>query len=67
MAMESDLVTADMIEATEFPHLIYKYEVRGVPRTVVNGARFIDGAMPEAQFVERVIEAVAAPEGPPSA
>lgn len=59
MAMENDLVTADMIEATEFPELVYKYEVRGVPRTVVNGAHFIDGAVPEAQFVDRVIEAVA--------
>ena len=59
--MENDLVTADMIEATEFPQLVYKYEVRGVPRTVVNGAHFIDGAVPEAEFVDGVIQAIATP------
>jgi predicted DsbA family dithiol-disulfide isomerase len=60
MAMENDLITADMVEAAEFPQLVYKYEVRGVPRTVVNGAHFIEGALPEEQFVDRVVEALAA-------
>ena len=55
--MASDLVTADMVEATEFPDLVYRYQVRGVPRTVVNESAFIDGAVPEAAFVDRVVEA----------
>jgi predicted DsbA family dithiol-disulfide isomerase len=58
MAQENDLITADMIEATEFPQLVYRYEVRGVPRTVINGEHFIDGAVPEATFVERVVAAL---------
>ena len=36
LALASDLVTADMVEATEFPHLAQRYQVRGVPLTVVN-------------------------------
>lgn len=59
MAIESDLVTADMVESMEFPHLAIKYEVRGVPRTVVerNGdiLTSLEGAMPEAQFVEAIV------------
>ncbi len=59
--MENEHITADMVEATEFPHLVYKYEVRGVPRTVVNGKGYIDGAMPEAMFIDQVIAALTAP------
>lgn len=56
-AVESGLVTADMVEATEFPHLAHRYDVRGVPRTVVNETGFIDGGLPEAMFLEQVIGA----------
>ena len=56
--MENDLITADMVEATEFPQLAYRYNVRGVPRTVVNETHFIEGAMPEALFLERVLMAL---------
>jgi glutaredoxin-like protein len=58
MAMASDFVTADMVEATEFPHLVQRYHVKGVPRTIVNETAFIDGALPEAAFVDRVLEAL---------
>ncbi|MBN2371831.1 MAG: thioredoxin family protein [Vicinamibacteria bacterium] len=59
LAMASEHVTADMVEATEFPYLVQKYRVMGVPRTVVNETVYIDGAVPEAAFVDRLIEAVA--------
>ena len=36
LAIESDLVTADMVESSEFPHLANKYSVMAVPKTVVN-------------------------------
>jgi predicted DsbA family dithiol-disulfide isomerase len=55
--MESDLIRADMVEATEFPHLAQRYGVRGVPRTVVNEDVFIDGALPEEAYLSRVLEA----------
>lgn len=57
LALENDLITADMVEATEFPHLSQRYQVRGVPRTVVNETGFIDGGLPEAMFVEQMLAA----------
>lgn len=56
MALESDLVRGDMIEATEFPELAEKYEVMGVPRVVINDARYFEGALPEAQFLEAALQ-----------
>jgi len=56
-ALENDLITAEMVEATEFPHLSQRYQVRGVPRTVVNETGFVDGGLPEAMFVEQMLAA----------
>lgn len=58
MAIENDLVRADMVEAIEFPHLAVKYHVHGVPKTVVNETFFIEGAMPEVPFVQQIVKAV---------
>ncbi len=55
-AIESDLVTADVIEATEFPHLVQRYGVRGVPFTVVNEEASIVGALPEEAYLEGVLK-----------
>ncbi|MAT96782.1 MAG: glutaredoxin [Anaerolineaceae bacterium] len=60
MAMASDMVQADMVEATEFPHLSNKYQVMGVPRTVINETIFQEGAAPEMMLLEKLKEAVAA-------
>jgi glutaredoxin-like protein len=57
-AMESDLVTADMVEAIEFPHLANKYSVYGVPRTVINDSVHQEGAMPEPMMLAKLLEAV---------
>jgi glutaredoxin-like protein len=51
LAMESDLIQADMVEATEFPHLAVKYNVMGVPRTVINETTFVEGAVPEVRLL----------------
>jgi glutaredoxin-like protein len=59
MAMESDMVVGDMVEATEFPHLSQKYQVMGVPRTVINENTFVEGAVPEQMLVDKVKEAFA--------
>ncbi len=58
MAMESDWVTADMVEATEFPELSMKYSVMGVPRTVINETVHMEGAAPEPLLLAKVQEAV---------
>lgn len=55
MAMASDWITADMVEATEFPHLANKYDVYGVPRTVINETIHIEGAVPEAVLIARLM------------
>ena len=54
----NDRVKSDMIEATEFPHLSNKYNVRGVPRTVINENTFIEGAAPEQMVFDKVKEAL---------
>ncbi|MCB0070697.1 MAG: thioredoxin family protein [Caldilineaceae bacterium] len=59
MAMESHLVTGDMVEAIEFPHLSNKYNVMGVPRTVINEHAYLEGAAPEAMLMAKVREAIA--------
>jgi predicted DsbA family dithiol-disulfide isomerase len=47
LALASNLVRADAVEATEFPHLASRYHVYGVPRTVINEVIHIEGAVPE--------------------
>lgn len=60
MAVESAHVTADVIEAMEFPDLARRYAVRGVPKIVINETTEFVGALPEAQYLEHVREAVEA-------
>ncbi len=55
IAMESDKVTADMIEASEFPHLAQRYQVMGVPKTVINDKSSVDGAVPEAHLMDHIL------------
>ncbi|RME74768.1 MAG: glutaredoxin [Chloroflexi bacterium] len=60
LALESDLVRGDMVEAIEFPHLSQKYQVHGVPRTVINETVHQEGAAPEPMMLAKLMEAVAA-------
>ena len=57
MAIESDMVRADMVEASEFPHLVHKYNVFGVPKTVVNDEVEFEGSSPEPLFLAQVMKA----------
>jgi glutaredoxin-like protein len=62
MAMESPLVHAEMIEATEFGELSERYHVSGVPQTTINyGAGTVVGAVPEANLVAEILRAVKKP------
>jgi glutaredoxin-like protein len=54
MALESEFITADMIEATEFPDLANKYRVYSVPKIVVNEVVQIEGAVPESTFINKI-------------
>lgn len=55
MAFASPLVTAFAVEATEFPDLARRYQVTGVPKTVVNDEVEILGALPEDAFVSQAL------------
>jgi len=57
MAIESDKVRADVVEASEFPHLAVKYQVRAVPKIVINELLWIEGAVPEGQLLGEVAKA----------
>jgi protein-disulfide isomerase len=58
MAVESSRVTADVIEATEFPDLARRYGVRGVPKIIINETTEFVGALPESQYLAYVKAAV---------
>lgn len=60
MAMESDLVTADMIEASEFAELSDRYQVYAVPLTVANDKIRVEGALPENLFIEQLLKSIGA-------
>ena len=59
MAMESPLVQAEMVEATEFPELSSKHGVSGVPQTTINdGAGNVVGAVPELQLFAEILRSI---------
>jgi glutaredoxin-like protein len=58
MAMANPWITAEMIEAAEFPHLANREQVMGVPKTVVAGKGAFEGALPEPLYVDKVMELV---------
>ncbi len=57
LALESEYITSDMIESAEFPHLVNKYGVMGVPKVVINEEFGFEGALPESSFVDEVMKA----------
>jgi predicted DsbA family dithiol-disulfide isomerase len=61
MAVEHAHVTSFIVEASEYPDLVRKYQVSGVPKTMVNDRVEILGARPEEEFVRTAIGAVAGP------
>ena len=56
LAIASEKITADMVEATEFPHLSNRYQVYGVPRTVINDVVHVEGAVPETALVSELMK-----------
>ncbi|GBC87848.1 Alkyl hydroperoxide reductase subunit F [bacterium HR12] len=59
MAMGSERVRAEIVEAQEFPELADAYRVFGVPKIVINDRVEVEGAMPESSFLDAVLHAVA--------
>ncbi len=63
LALENDLIQADCIESSEFPDLAAKYRVYAVPRTVINGSKAVEGAVPESFLVETILKTLEPPGG----
>jgi glutaredoxin-like protein len=59
LAMLNENITADMVEATEFQELSMKYNVQGVPKTVINDNWDVVGGVPPQTVMEKVREALA--------
>ena len=57
MAVESAHITATAIDATEYPDLVRRYSVNGVPKTIINDSAEITGAVTEEQLVQEVLRA----------
>ena len=55
MAFASPNITAYAVEAPEFPDLARRYEVTGVPKTIVNEEVEILGALPQDAFIEQAL------------
>lgn len=55
------------VEATEYPDLARRYQVTGVPKSVVNDRVEILGALPQDAFVEQVLAGAGEPEEQPKA
>lgn len=58
LAIESDMIWADMIEANEFVPLTQKYGVMGIPKIVVNEKIEVGGAVSEDLLVGHIMHAL---------
>jgi alkyl hydroperoxide reductase subunit AhpF len=58
LAMESDLITADLVNVGDFPEMAKRYSILASPTVVVNGRYHFYGALREANFVKQVLKSV---------
>jgi hypothetical protein len=65
MAFANPNITAYAVEATEFPDLVRRYRVTGVPKTVVNEEIEILGGLPQDEFVSQALAGLVAAPGEP--
>jgi len=54
LALMNKNITADMVEGSVFPYLTTKYNVSGVPKTIINENKVIAGAHP----IEKILEVI---------
>ncbi|MGO9147614.1 MAG: protein disulfide oxidoreductase [Desulfomonilia bacterium] len=58
MAIANEHIKADMIESSQFPQLVQRYEVSGVPKTVINEGASFEGALPAPQAILEILKVV---------
>jgi predicted DsbA family dithiol-disulfide isomerase len=54
MAVENQLINAEIVEASEFPDLANQFNVMGVPLNVVNGTERVEGAAPPQMIIDAI-------------
>ena len=62
LAIEHPEISATCIEAIEYPDLARRFNVNGVPKTIINDRVEILGAVSEAELVREVLRAAALPD-----
>lgn len=63
MAIASPRIHTDIVEVSEFPDLVTRYAVQGVPKTILNDRSFFDGVLPEPDVLAAVIDAAGGTSG----
>lgn len=58
IAMENDLITSEVVDVNEFLQIGIKYNVMGVPKTVINEKVEFLSVVPEEVFVGHILEAL---------
>ena len=56
LAFVNPLVRADMIDSAEFPQLVQRYRVSGVPRTIIDGRPAFEGALPPHEAILEILK-----------
>lgn len=64
-SMVSEFIRGDMVEISEFPHIAHKYDVEGVPNTIINEEFSVVGAIPESEMIMEILYALGKEERPP--
>lgn len=63
MAIASPRIHTDIVEVSEFPDLVTRYAVQGVPKTILNDRSFFDGVLSEPDVLAAVIDAAGGTSG----
>jgi glutaredoxin-like protein len=58
LAIENAHISADVVEASEFIDLVQRYQVQGVPKTVINEQVSFAGALPEPRVMQEILKAL---------
>jgi glutaredoxin-like protein len=58
LALANPHVRADMVEIAEFPQLAVKYNIQGVPVTIINEKYSVIGAQTETTLIEEILKAL---------
>jgi alkyl hydroperoxide reductase subunit F len=58
LAMASTNIRSDMIDSAEFPQLVERYGVQGVPKTIINGESGFEGALPLPNVILELFKAL---------